>query len=104
MWFVPTSIFNKNMKWITAEEARKVSDTVKITVSSKIVGEICSDISSKASLGYLNMTYPINNSKIDGQVLCEIVKKLKELGYKVEHNSGHDEREGDCWNNLYIAW
>ena len=37
MWFVPTSIFNKNMKWITAEEARKVSDTVKITVSSKIV-------------------------------------------------------------------
>lgn len=92
------------MKPITAEEARKLTDSSKDSLASKFITDIYSSIACKAELGHNQLSYPINNTKIDAVVLGVVISKLKELGYKAEHNSGSDCRDGDSWNNLNISW
>lgn len=92
------------MKPITAEEARKLSMTSKESLASKFILGIYTSIACRAELGHNHLSYPINNTKIDAYVLSAVISKLKELGYKAEHSSGSDCRDGDSWNNLNIYW
>lgn len=92
------------MKPITAEEARKLSMTSKESLASKFIIDIYASIACKSELGHNQLSYPINNTKIDEVILSIVISKLKELGYKAEHSSGSDCRDGDSWNNLNISW
>jgi hypothetical protein len=101
---VTTQKFNNYMKPITAEEAGKLAKSSRDSLASKFITEIYSSIASKAELGQNHLSYPINNTKIDGVLITSIIAKLKELGYEAEHSSGHDCRDGDSWNNLNVSW
>jgi hypothetical protein len=92
------------MKLITAEEARNLSASSKSSLASKFITDIYGSIVSKAELGQNQLVYQINNTKIDTVVLDVVISKLKDMGYKAEHSSGHDCRDGDSWNNLNVSW
>lgn len=92
------------MKPITAEEARKLTNDSNESLASKFITDIYSSIACKAEGGQNQLSYPINNTKIDAAVLVVVILKLKELGYKAEHSYGSDCRDGDAWNNLNISW
>ena len=93
-----------SMKPITAEEARKLTSSSRDSLASKFITDIYSSIASKAESGHNQLSFPINNAKIDGNILSVVIVKLKELGYTAEHSSGSDCRDGDSWNNLNISW
>jgi hypothetical protein len=92
------------MKPITAEEARKLSNSSKDSLASKFITDIYSSIACKAEHGQDRLSYPINNTKIDTAVLGVVISKLKEMGYTAKHSAGSDCRDGDSWNNLDISW
>lgn len=94
----------KSMKPITAEEARKLTSSSRDSLASKFITDIYSSIASTAESGHNQLSFQINNVKIDGDVLVVVISELTELGYTVEHSSGSDFRDGDSWNNLNISW
>ena len=53
-------------------------------------------------------TASIDISNLPSHVTSSYIKQVKahynNLGFKVEHESGYDPRDGDGWNNLTISW
>ena len=81
---------------MTAIEARALTDSAR-TCS---VDPILAKIKAAASTGHESL-------QLDGVNVLHrdfIIKKLKEMGYTVKHNSGYDQRDRDSWDYLVISW
>jgi hypothetical protein len=86
---------------MTAEQARKKSESVNGILASAILGRIFSSISVESEKGRKCVSYTVSGE--EDSLMSAIIKHLQSLGYIVKQNRGSDYRDGN-WNYLNISW
>lgn len=85
---------------IQASQAMMNASQVKtVTIAAKLA-EIGMQIETASKKGLFSFTYNLTQTDLPELLSTEI----KKFGYKVRHNHGHDQRDGDSWNQLIISW
>jgi hypothetical protein len=86
-----------------ASEARKVAEESKTKFSTSCLDKIYATVNKAAKSGKSVITYDVTDSN-ESAFIKEIIATLKNDGYKVEHQTGYDQRDRDSWNYLVINW
>ena len=82
----------------------EASDARKLTTDSRNISldRFYAAIKAAAQAGDSSVTLTVHAN--EAKFAPEIVKRLIASGYKVEHNTGYDQRDGDSWNSININW
>jgi hypothetical protein len=83
-----------------ASDARNLTDTIfssgKITYLKNIYKTI--EQAANTGINAINVKSPAEN------IVESVIFQLKNDGYVVERLLGHDQRDNDSWDQLYISW